>query len=328
MVGSLLTAIREPGKVTDNITLIDFKYEGVAGVGGVYLVEAGKSCLIDTGSKDGAVHVVKTLKELNAFPPDYVIITHSHWDHSQGVPLLRKKAKQKQKSFETFASEKAIPLLEDQSYNEVLKSKRFENIKDVSPLKEGDIIDLDGLSLKVIDVPGHNKDHIALLDENNKNIFLGDSIGIKVGDNAFLSPIMPPFWNTDDYFKTIEKLKKIDFESVCLNHFGYIYGDEAANILEESRKSYEQEWEVYEIAEQNGKLDDLDYIVDLVMKEMNPVIPELRIEKFMMRFMLVFINSIRKLARKEPFAVANILLKQTLEMKVKGYKISKGIKNY
>ncbi|MFX1282607.1 MAG: hypothetical protein ACFFB5_03095 [Promethearchaeota archaeon] len=60
-----------------------------------------------------------------------------------------------------------------------------------------------------------------------------------MGDNAFLSPIMPTFWNTDDYLKTNEKLKKIDFESVCLNHFGYIYGDEAINILEESRKSYE-----------------------------------------------------------------------------------------
>ena len=325
MVGLLLTAIREPGKVTDNVTLIDFKYEGVARVGGVYLVEAGKKCLIDSGDKAGAPHIIKTLKEMNAFPPDYVILTHSHWDHSQGIPTFRDKAKQVQKTFETFSSEKAIPLLEDQSYNEVLKSTRFENIKDVFPLKEGDIIDLDGLSLKVIDVPGHNKDHIALVDENNKNIFLGDSIGIKVGDNAFLSPIMPPFWNTDDYLKTIEKLKKIDFESVCLNHFGYIYGDEATNILEESRKSYEQEWQVYEIAEQNGKLDDLDYIVDLVMKKMNPVIPELPIEKFMMKFMLGFINTARRVVRKEPFAVANILLKQTLEMKVKGYKIAKGI---
>lgn len=61
------------------------------------------------------------------------------------------------------------------------------------------------------------------------------------------------------------------------------------------------------------------------MKKMNSVIPELRIEKFMMRFMLGFINLIKKLARKELFTVANILLKQTLEMKVKGYKISKSI---
>ena len=67
---------------------------------------------------------------------------------------------------------------------------------------------------------------------------------------------MPPFWNTDEYLNTIEKLKKTDFESVCLNHFGYIYGDEAKTILDESREVYEQEWQIYEIADQNGKLDD------------------------------------------------------------------------
>lgn len=324
-MGLSMTAIRKPGKVTENVTLIDFKYEGVAGVGGIYLIEAGKKCLIDSGSKDGAPHVIKTLKELNAFPPDYVIITHSHWDHSQGVPLLQKKAKQEQKSFEIFASEKAIPLLEDQSYNEVFKQKRYDNIKDASPLKEGDIIDLEGLALKIIDVPGHSKDHIALLDEKNRNIFLGDSIGIKIGDNAFLSPIMPPFWNKDDYYATLEKLRQIPFDSVCLDHFGYIYDDEVQTILDESRNVTDQELRIYEIAEENDKLDDLDYLTDLFMKEMNPIIPELKIEKFVMRNMLGFINTARKIVRKEPIAVANILLKETLGMKVKGYKIAKGI---
>ena len=156
---------------------------------------------------------------MNAFPPDYVILTHSHWDHSQGIPTFRNKAKEVQKSFETFASEKAIPLLEDQSYNEVLKLKQFENIKDVSPLKEGDIINLDGINLKVIDVPGHNTDHIALLDENNKNIFLGDSIGIKVGDKAFLSPIMPPYWNTNDSIMECIPPKKKITEYLCSRRF-------------------------------------------------------------------------------------------------------------
>ncbi|MFX1517994.1 MAG: MBL fold metallo-hydrolase, partial [Promethearchaeota archaeon] len=319
-----MTAIREPGKVTDNITLIDFHYEGVAGVGGVYLIEAGKNCLIDSGSRDGAPHIIKTLKELNVFPPDIVIITHSHWDHSQGLPLLRKKAQQEQKSIEVYASEKAIPLLEDQSYNEVFKERHFENIRDVSPLKEGDIIDLEGVTLKTVDVPGHSKDHIALLDEENKNIFLGDSIGIKIGDNAFLSPIMPPFWNKDDYYTTLEKLTQLPFDSACLDHFGYIYGDEAKSILDESRKVTDQEWQIYEIAEENDKLDDLDYLADLFMKKLNPIIPELKIEKYIMRNMLRLINTVRKIVRKEPIAVANILLKETLGMKVKGYKIAKG----
>ena len=257
--------------------------------------------------------------------PKEVRVQQAQVKQAEKVFTQARSAKTPQKSFEVFASDKAIPLLEDQSYNEVFKQKRFENITDVSPLKEGAIINLEGLTLKTIDVPGHSKDHIALFDEKHKNIFLGDSIGIKIGDNAFLSPIMPPFWNKDDYYATLDKLKQIPFDSVCLDHFGYIYGDEVKTILDESRKVTDQEWRIYEIAEQNGKLDDLDYLVELVMKEMKLIIPALKIEKFMMRFMLGFINSIRKVVRKEPFAAANILLKETLEMKVKGYKISKGI---
>ena len=42
---------------------------------------------------------------------------------------------------------------------------------DVTALKEGDIIDLNGLELKVFDFFGHTQDCIAILDESNKNLF-------------------------------------------------------------------------------------------------------------------------------------------------------------
>jgi len=321
-----LTAIREPGKINDNTTLIDYVYEGVARVAGVYLVEAGKKCLIDTGSREGASRIIKTLKELEAFPPDYVILTHAHYDHSQGVPILRKRAAKEQKTFEVLASENSISLLEDQSFNKYFEPRKsFENIKGVSPLKEDDIIDLDGLTLKIFDVPGHSKDHIAILDEKNKNIFVGDAIGVKVGDNAFLSPVVPHTWNTDDYYASLDKLKQIDYESLCLANFGYIFDTEAKEILDESRDVCDREWKILETAEEKGKLDDMDYIVEALIKEFNPVIPDFKIEKLMMRILLGSINSVRKIMRKEPVAVANILLKKTLEWHVSGYKIYKNI---
>ena len=61
------------------------------------------------------------------------------------------------------------------------------------------------------------------------------------------------------------------------------------------------------------------------MEKMNPENPDFKIEKPMTRFMLGFINTARKVVRKEPFTVSNILLKERLGMKVKGYKIAKGI---
>ena len=317
-----MTAIRTEGKVNADTTLIDFNYEGVRRVGGVYFIEADKSCLIDSGSKDGAAHILKTLKTMKKFPPDYVILTHSHWDHSQGLPILRKKLKSSEKTFEVFASAKAIPLLDDQSYNTVLKPISFEDITDVSPLSEGDLIDLEGITLRIIEVPGHNKDDIAIFDEKNQNLFLGDSIGIKIADNAFLSPIMPPYWNETNYLKSVTKLQHINFKSVSLAHYGYIYGEEAKNILEESKKILMMEKKVFETAKKAEKLDDIDFLVKTALEVMNPLIPELQLEKGLKNSMLRIINSVRSLIGKEPISVSQILLKQTLEMKVKGYKIT------
>jgi len=48
--------------------LIDFCLSGFKGGGAVYLVDAGKTCLIDCGTKAEAPRIIKTLKELNAFP--------------------------------------------------------------------------------------------------------------------------------------------------------------------------------------------------------------------------------------------------------------------
>ncbi len=318
-----MTAIREVGKINENTTLIDYGLFGVAGVGAVYLVEAGKTCLIDCGTRTEAPRIIKTLKELNAFPPDYIVITHSHWDHCQGIPVLRKQAT---KNITVMASEKAIPLLEDQSWNNIFNpNKNYQNVKDVIPLKEWENIDLDGLNLRIFDVPGHIKDHIAILDEKNKNIFVGDALGNKIGDQTFLPPFMPPYWNKDDFYASLDKLKQIDYDSICLAHFGYIYEDEAKKILEEARNVCDQWWQIFETAENDDKIDDVDYIVDLIMKELSPVIPEFKMEKFMMKFLLGLMNIFRKLTFKEPLVVSNILLKENVEWLIKGYKIYKNL---
>ena len=40
-------------------------------------------------------------------------------------------------------------------------------------MKEGDSISIGDISLRILEVPGHHKDHIAILDEKNGNIFVG-----------------------------------------------------------------------------------------------------------------------------------------------------------
>lgn len=322
-----MTAIREEGKINDNTTIIDTELFGVEAVQSSYLIEAGRKCLIDTAAHESAPILVRKLRELNAFPPDIIVLTHSHFEHSQGVNYIRGEAEKEGKEVEVRASHEGIPLLEDQSYNKVFDPKgTYENITSVTPIKESEHIDLDGLRLEIFDVPGHSKDSLAIFDEENGNIFVGDSIGLKTGDQAFIPSFMPPTWDTDSYHSSVDKLRQIDFDGVCLGHFGYIYGDEAQDILDESVSAFEGWWNVYEDADRLGKLDDAGYIVGRIKEQLDVQVPDFKLLKSGQRFMLGMMNALGGLIGRAPVKVGDMLLRDNVAVWLaQGYRLYKGL---
>jgi glyoxylase-like metal-dependent hydrolase (beta-lactamase superfamily II) len=318
-----MAAIRRPGKLNDNTTLIDAGMYGVAGIAAVYLVEGDRSCLIDAGGRTEAARVVKTLKGLQAFPPDMIIVTHAHFDHAQGIPRLRREATKQGEKIQVLASEVAVPLLADASYNECFDAGPYESIRDVTPLKEGDVLDLGGIRLRIYEVPGHSADQIAILDEKNWNLFAGDAIGDKVQDDAIVPPFMPPAWDPEAYRASIDKLKGLDYESLCLAHFGMIYGDEAKGILDEAVLTCDTWWRLFE--ENAGRLDDVDYLSEVIMREINPSLPDLTVLSLKIKLMLALATAWSKLVGKEPPAVGEVLLHEILGMLATGYRTYKGL---
>lgn len=61
-------------------------------------------------------------------------------------------------------------------------SRLYESVLDksgtgkISPIKEGDVIDLGDRPLKIIDLPGHTPGSIAVLDVKNRVLISGDSV--------------------------------------------------------------------------------------------------------------------------------------------------------
>lgn len=256
----------ETGKILENTYLIDGNLVGVPQILALYVVEGNKTALIDSGTSQSAGNIIDSLKKLGLFPVDYIIITHEHWDHTQGAaPLIRAMGEK----VKVYASKIAQPMIEDPNkigYDFGIGP--IEPVKNVTPLDEGDVVDLGGVELEVINVPGHTPGHIALYDKANRNIFVSDSIGNKVDITTFIPPHSPPWFNKEQYYSTLDKLKKVSFDTICLAHYGCWDGPDAKNILDEAKQVFENFWGFFEA--NRDKLDDIDYLTKSLVQKYIP----------------------------------------------------------
>jgi glyoxylase-like metal-dependent hydrolase (beta-lactamase superfamily II) len=149
-----------------------------------YLVEGNnKALLIDTTTGIGNIkEFCSRLTEL----PITVVNTHGHQDHAGGNFVFE----------EIYIHEKDIELMYDLGHSKVRidhMNSRFQILSDKEsviledgdvsevktirchPLREGDIFDLGGRFLEVIETPGHTKGSVSFFDRENRYFFSGDS---------------------------------------------------------------------------------------------------------------------------------------------------------
>jgi glyoxylase-like metal-dependent hydrolase (beta-lactamase superfamily II) len=226
-----LVFIDSEGKFNDNTYLIDAFLFRLPHRMSIYVIENKESrMLIDTGSSIATGIIIRKLKELNLLPIHKLFLSHSHWDHTQGYQRLKKRIGE----FETYASVNAIENLKNPEKMNKVYDYEVDPIENVIPLKEGDIIDLNGLELEVFDFLGHTQDSIALFDKKNENIFVGDSIINMQERETFLPPFMPPDFNETELLKTFQKLRNLknDLKSISLDHFGVWKDDDFDLVID------------------------------------------------------------------------------------------------
>ncbi|MFX0001004.1 MAG: MBL fold metallo-hydrolase [Candidatus Hodarchaeota archaeon] len=237
-----IAIINSEGKIDDNYYLIDGMTMGTQKFLSIYIIEHnGMRLMIDVGETLKSRKIINKIKDLGLYPIDKIILSHSHWDHAQGLSKLINLMKDTE--VEVLAAKNGV----DNLRHPERMMKGYEGMGDVypfegevTPLKGGDIIDLNGLELEVMNFFGHTMDSIALFDKKNRNLFVGDSIIMRLDENAFFIPLVPPDFNEEELLKTFNKLRsmKNEIDSISLAHFG-IWKDEHFNqILNEMEDSY------------------------------------------------------------------------------------------
>ena len=211
---------------------------------------------------------MKILKRIEAWPLEKLILTHSHWDHTQGVIYFRKKVEEEGISpIEIFASEKAIPYLKNQSYNSCFAAEAYHsdflNIENVKPLRNDEKIYVsEDLPLEIIETPGHMPDHISIYDKKNKTLFVGDTIGMHWFPDFYVCNSNSIYWNEKDYLESINKLKMLDLEFLCIAHFGVIIKEDIGRFFDKSISMYYKWMEIFD--QNSDKLDNPHFIIDIL----------------------------------------------------------------
>lgn len=158
------------------------------------IVGIDKALLLDTGAI--RIDIWSYIKEITSLPIE-VVLTHRDGDHIGNL-----------QDFEEA-------YIQDADMEGVLSHKECKNVK-LHSMVEGDVIDIGNRKLKVIHIPGHTPGSCALLDEENKILFSGDTISygpiFMFGDRR----------NMEQFLESLQRLKMMkengEFQTVYCSH--------------------------------------------------------------------------------------------------------------
>jgi glyoxylase-like metal-dependent hydrolase (beta-lactamase superfamily II) len=104
-------------------------------------------------------------------------------------------------------------------------------------LSEGDRLDLGGIELDVLHLPGHSMGHLGLLEPASETAIVSDAVmgrGFVDLSDRLVAP--PPYVDLAGYRQTIERLEEIAPKRLGTAHFPLFEGEAVADFLALSRR--------------------------------------------------------------------------------------------
>ena len=184
-----------------------------------FFINAGKKTIIDTAKETFKnEYLTKVQKVVNPAEIDYIIINHTEPDHSGNIRHLLEIAP----NAIVYGSRQAINYLSE------MIDKPFQSCF----VKDGDILDLDGKTLRFISAPNlHWPDTIYTYLEEDKILFTCDSFGSHYCNELMFDDLVGDFSQSFKYYfdvilrpfskfmiNAIEKIKPLEIKTICPGH--------------------------------------------------------------------------------------------------------------
>jgi glyoxylase-like metal-dependent hydrolase (beta-lactamase superfamily II) len=207
------------------------------------LLTDAKTALLDSGFSFCAETMLDNIAEvLEGRDLDYVLLTHSHYDHASGSVYCRKRWPRVQivgssHTAKVLGKESARSLMRQLNDSAARQQgvEKYEDLLDeltVSRIvSEGDKIDLGNMRLRVLELPGHTRCSIGFYAEKEKLLLGCETLGVSAGERLVMPCCLVSY---DDTLKAIKKVSELDVESMLLPHSGLVQGQACQQFLKDA----------------------------------------------------------------------------------------------
>ena len=183
----------------------------------IFRREGGYRCgIVDPG--DQGEQVARWLVE-KGLEAEAVLLTHGHFDHILGIPGLREEWP----DLPVYCHPADLGGGDTTSlFGETFPTVR--SFGDITPYREGDTVEVDGIRLEVLDTPGHTPGSVTLRAENV--LFTGDTLFAGSMGRTDL-----PGGDEGEIMRSLKRLGELEGD------YQVLPGHEGQSTLERERKS-------------------------------------------------------------------------------------------
>ena len=212
-----------------NIYTLDLNYQNVPQAIASYLIVGPDGPLLIETGPSSTLPTLKAQLALYGYTTNdikHLCLTHIHLDHAGAAGWWAQQGTQ------VYVHHRGAPHLIDPSkliasatriYGDQMQTLWGDILPapadKVTPIADGDMIEINGLTFIAHNTPGHaNHHHIYQLG----NIaFVGDATGLRLPGHTFVDlPAPPPEFHLETWLQTLELIRNFNFETIYPTHFG------------------------------------------------------------------------------------------------------------
>ena len=225
-----------------------------------FLIDDGETAVLyDTGFGFTGYAVAENVRRvLGDRPLDYILLTHSHYDHALGSVYLRKRypgvqvvaGAYAQKIFSKPTARAVMRDLDRKAaascgvteYEDLIDDLRA----DIS-VTDGDIVECGKMRFTAVELPGHTKCSVGYYLAENRLLLASESLGVYCGSGVYLPSFLVGYQMTLD---SIRKARKMEIGQMIVPHFGLVSEAEARDYLDNGEKAA---WQTAELVRERLK---------------------------------------------------------------------------